>query len=405
MLSLDRRTFVKATAMATATAAAAGSARAYALPVLNEQTDGAPLKWQKAPCRFCGTGCHVMVGTENGRVVAVQGDQKAEVNKGLLCVKGYHVGLALYGKDRLTTPMLRRDGKMVPISWDEAIDIIATRIAADPASFSFYGSGQWTIPEGYAANKFVKAGLGTNLIDSNPRLCMASAVTGFLSTFGVEEPPGVYDDIEACDVAIMWGNNMAEMHPVLFSRLVDRRARGEKVTIIDMTTRRTRTSDLADDVLFFKPNGDLAIANGIAHHLVKSGNYDRDFVAKHCHFRKLGPAPDDKMPPPMLGVPMTFEEFAQSVEPYTPEHVEELSGVPADKIRMLGELFARQDIRINSFWCMGFNQHTRGTAINCIVHGIHLLSGHFGKPGDAATSLTGQPSACGTAREVGTLCH
>lgn len=401
-VTIDRREFLRQTALATATAAVAG--RAVALPVMGTQ-EGASLRWSKAPCRFCGTGCHVMVGTENGRIVAIQGDQKADVNKGLLCVKGYHVGLALYGKDRLTTPLLRRDGTLTPISWDEAIETIAQRIAANPTGFSFYGSGQWTIPEGYAANKLVKAGLGTNLIDANPRLCMASAVTGFLSTFGVDEPPGVYDDIDACDVAIMWGNNMAEMHPVLFSRLVDRRTRGETVTIIDMTTRRTRTSDLADHVLLFKPHGDLAIANGIAHLLIRSGAVDRKFVDQHCHFRQLGPRPDDKTPPDMYGVPMTFEEFARAVEPYTPEKVEELSGVPADKIRLLGELFARPDLRINSFWCMGFNQHTRGTAINCIVHGIHLLSGHFGKPGDAATSLTGQPSACGTAREVGTLCH
>lgn len=404
MLTVDRRAFLKASAMAAATAAASGASRAIALPVL-EPRDGAPLRWQKAPCRFCGTGCHVMVGTENGRVVAIQGDQKADVNRGLLCVKGYHVGLALYGRDRLTTPLLRRDGRMVPIAWDEAIDIIARRIMADPKRFSFYGSGQWTIPEGYAANKFVKAGLGTNLIDANPRLCMASAVTGFLSTYGVDEPPGVYDDLDACDVAIMWGNNMAEMHPVLFSRLVDRRTRGEKVTIIDMTTRRTRTSDLADHVLYFRPHGDLAIANGIAHLLIRSGTWDRAFVEKHCNFRQLGAAPDERTPPAMLGVPMTFDEYARAVESYTPEKVAELSGVSAADIRMLADLFGRRDIRINSLWCMGMNQHTRGTAINCLVHGIHLLSGHFGRPGDASTSLTGQPSACGTAREVGTLCH
>ncbi|MCA9287640.1 MAG: molybdopterin-dependent oxidoreductase, partial [Phycisphaerales bacterium] len=210
MIGATRREFLKSAAMAAATTAAAGTARAIPLPILDAQPQGQPLRWQKAPCRFCGTGCHVMVGTENGRVVAIQGDQRAEVNKGLLCVKGYHVGLAMYGADRLTEPLLRRDGRLVPISWDEAIDIVARRIADNPTGFSFYGSGQWTIPEGYAANKFVKAGLRTNLIDANPRLCMASAVTGFLSTFGVDEPPGVYDDLDECDVAIMWGNNMAE---------------------------------------------------------------------------------------------------------------------------------------------------------------------------------------------------
>ncbi|MFO0836538.1 MAG: molybdopterin-dependent oxidoreductase [Phycisphaerales bacterium] len=405
MLTLDRRAFVKSAAMTAATtAAAAGSAKALALPILT-QPEGSSLKWNKAPCRFCGTGCHVMVGTENGRVVAIQGDQKADVNKGLLCVKGYHVGLILYGKDRLTTPMLRKDGKLVPISWDEAIATIAKKIADSPKTFALYGSGQWTVGEGCAGNKLMKAGLGSNQIDGNPRLCMSSAVTGFLSTFGVDEPPGVYDDLDVCDVAITWGNNMAEMHPVLFSRLIDRRTRGEKVMLIDMTTRRTRTSDHADHVLLFKPHGDLAIANGIAHLLIKNGTYDKDFVQKFCNFRQLGPKPDEKSPPDMLGAPMTFEEYAKAVEPYTPEKVEELSGVPAEKIRLLGELFAKRELKINSLWCMGMNQHTRGTAINCLVHAIHLLSGHFGKPGDAATSLTGQPSACGTVREVGTLCH
>jgi nitrate reductase NapA len=296
-------------------------------------------------------------------------------------VKGYHVGLALYGKDRLTTPLLRKGGRMVPIGWEEAIDVVARRIMANPKGFSFHGSGQWTIPEGYAANKFVKAGLGTNLIDANPRLCMASAVTGFLSTFGVDEPPGVYDDLDACDVAIVWGNNMAEMHPVLFSRLVDRRTRGEKVVIIDLTTRRTRTSELADEVIFLKPHGDLAIANGIAHLLVRDGTWDKGFVEAHCNFRRLA-TPTDGSQPGMLGEAMTFEEFAKAVYEYTPERVEELSGVSAAKMRMLGELFGRRDIRINSLWCMGMNQHTRGTAVNCLVHGIHLPSGHFGRPGD-----------------------
>jgi hypothetical protein len=116
---------------------------------------------------------------------------------------------------------------------------------ARPKGFAFYGSGQWTIPEGYAANKFMKAGLGNNHIDGNARLCMASAVTGFLSTYGVDEPAGCYDDLDACDVLIMWGNNPAEMHPVLFSRVIDRRSRGERSLLIDIGTRRTRTTEHA----------------------------------------------------------------------------------------------------------------------------------------------------------------
>ncbi|HND28953.1 MAG TPA: molybdopterin-dependent oxidoreductase [Myxococcota bacterium] len=403
-MNADRRAFLRNTALAAASMAAArisGEAHAEGRTVAPDLREQAPdgLSWDKAPCRFCGTGCHVQVGVKDGKVVAIAGDVQAEVNKGLLCVKGYHVGLALYGKDRLTSPMLRKNGQLVPISWEEAIRTIADRITMDPKGFALYGSGQWTIPEGYAANKWMKGGLSNNHIDPNARLCMASAVTGFLAVNGVDEPAGCYDDLEAADVIVLWGNNPAEMHPVLFSRIVDRRLRGEKVLLIDIGTRRTRSTAQADHFLCFKPQTDLAIANGIAHLLLKNGTWDKTFVEKHCAFRA------DSEPADLFGKAITFEEYKAGLDIYTPEYVEKLSGVPAADIRMLGELFGRRDIRITSLWCMGMNQHTRGTAINTLVHGIHLLSGHFGRPGDAPTSLTGQPSACGTVREVGTLAH
>ena len=395
--AIRRRQFIKAAAMAAATSVVGWSD--YTLPVLaDEPVQG--VQWAKAPCRFCGTGCHVQVGVQGGKVVAVAGDRNAEVNKGLLCVKGYHVGSALYGKDRLTLPLLRYGDRYREISWEEAIRTIADRIEAAPDRFAFYGSGQWTIPEGYAAQKFMKGGLSNNHIDPNARLCMASAVTGFLATYGVDEPAGCYDDLDECDVLIMWGNNPAEMHPVLFSRVVDRRSRGEKVTLIDIGTRRTRTTEACQHYLEMKGHGDLAIANGIAHLLIKNGTYDHRFVESFCNFK----ASDDENPN-LHGKPVSFDDYKKFLEPYTPEHVEELSGVSADQIRMLGDLFGNPDLKITSLWCMGMNQHTRGTAVNTLVHGIHLLSGHFGTPGDAPTSLTGQPSACGTVREVGTLAH
>ncbi|HAV12828.1 MAG TPA: nitrate reductase [Opitutae bacterium] len=399
-MNMNRRHFLKSTALAAAVAAAQQRANGnYENTELDAALASDGVKWDKAPCRFCGTGCHVRVGVKDNKVVAIQGEQLAEVNKGLLCVKGYHVGGILYGKDRLKEPMLRKNGKLEKITWDEAIEVIAKRVYDKPSEFAIYGSGQWTIPEGYAAQKFIKGGLSNNHIDPNARLCMASAVTGYLSTHGVDEPAGCYDDLDACDVMIMWGNNPAEMHPVLFSRVIDRRTKGEEVKLIDIGTRRTRTTEYSDEYLEFRPQSDLAIANGIAHLLIKNGTYDKEFVSKFCNFRK------DTESPSLFGQASTFEEYSQLLEEYTPEHVEAISGVPADKIRMLGDLFGRRDIRITSLWCMGVNQHTRGTNMNRLLHGIHMLSGHFGKPGDAPTSLTGQPSACGTAREVGTLAH
>ena len=406
-MNLDRRSFIKAAAMSAATAAATRSVLAEPLsplvrnpaldPVLNP--DEGEITFHKAPCRFCGTGCHVKVGVRDDRIVSVTGDELAEVNKGLLCVKGYHVGEILYGRDRLTTPLLKKDGKQVPISWDEAIDVIAQRILKNPASFGFYGSGQWTVPEGYIANKFTKGGLSNNNVDPNARLCMASAVTGFLATYGVDEPASCYDDLDECDVVIMWGNNPAEMHPVLMSRIVDRNVRKKRVKIIDIGTRRTRTTDFSDHFLNFRPQTDLAILNGIAYLLVENGAVDKDFVDKHCNFRR------DTEVPSLFGEAQSYEEYVAALAPYTPEYVEELSGVSAEDIRMLAGMFGDPKLRIVSLWCMGVNQHTRGTAVNCLIHAIHLLSGHFGKPGDGPQSLTGQPSACGTAREVGCLAH
>jgi len=406
---MDRRKFLKIAALTTATAAA--NKLAYAQESAGLAPQGADIVtmgsdsvvWDKAPCRFCGTGCHLQVGVDKkkGKIVAIAGDRKAEVNKGLACVKGYHVGLILYGKDRLTTPMLKKGDTHVPISWDEALSIIAGRVMKDAAGFAFYGSGQWTIPEGYAAQKFMKGGLGCNHIDPNARLCMSSAVTGFESTYGVDEPAGSFTDLDKADVIICWGNNPAEMHPVLFSRVIDRRSRGEQVTLIDIGTRRTRTTDHADHYMEFTPQTDLAIANCIAQQLIANNTYDRDFVENYCNFRK----DNDPSKPTLKGDATSFEDYKKLVAPYTPDMVSKLSGVSVEHLKYLGKIFGDPKLKITSLWCMGMNQHTRGTDINRLVHGIHLLSGKFGVPGSAPTSLTGQPSACGTAREVGTLAH
>jgi nitrate reductase (cytochrome) len=386
MNKLKRREFLFQSARAAALAALSGSA----LPALAAD-DG--LTWQKAPCRFCGTGCGVIVGVKDGRVVAVQGDQQNAVNKGLLCAKGYNTGVMLYGKDRLTEPQIRKNGKLQSASWEEAIDTIARRILKDKTTFAIYGSGQWTIPEGYTAMKFLKGGLGSNHIDPNARLCMASAVVGFITTFGVDEPSGCYDDLDTCDTIICWGNNWAEMHPILFSRFIDRKSDGDKITMIDLGTRWTRTSLAADHYLEFVPQTDLAIANCICQQLLERGTYDKYFVEKHCRFK----AND--------GSDLSLDQFKDFLRDYDPETVAELSGVPVAQLRMLGDVFSDPDRKVVSLWCMGMNQHTRGTWINNLVYNVHLLAGKIGKAGSTPFSLTGQPSACGTCREVGTLAH
>ncbi|MBC8514876.1 molybdopterin-dependent oxidoreductase [bacterium] len=372
------------------------------------------VKWNKSTCRFCGVGCGVMVATKAGTVVAVAGDEKNPVNKGLLCVKGYHLPSILYGSDRLKKPLVRKNGELVETSWDEALSLVASKLSETlqtkgPRGVAFYGSGQWTIQEGYAASKFMRAGVKSNHLEANARLCMASAVVGFLLSFGKDEPMGPYDDIEKTDNYVLWGNNMAEMHPVLFSRMLERRKKASHVKIVDLSTRTTRTSQASDLHILFKPQSDLAIANGIANLLIEKNKIDKDFVSKHCNFsagkEDIGYGLEDKFAFKKESRKLSFEEYAAYVAEYTPQRVEEISGVSPKNLATLAEIYGDPNSGVVSFWCMGVNQHTRGTWMNNLINNLHLLTGKISKPGNNPFSLTGQPSACGTVREVGTLAH
>ena len=415
MSDMSRREFIKMAAMSSATATAVSLFPGIVFGEWSQgDADTSDVQWKKTPCRFCGVGCGLLVGIAEGRAVAVKGDPNSPVNKGLCCVKGYHSVQALYGKDRIKKAMVRKNGTLVETSIDEALDLVASKMKETIGkhgkdSVSIYGSGQWTIPDGYVASKFLKGGIGTNNLEANARLCMASAVTGFLTTFGLDEPMGCYEDIDYADVFILWGNNMAEMHPVLFSRLLDRRMKKKDVVIIDLATRTTRTSYAADKSIIFQPQTDLAIANAICHELIKNNWVNWDFVKKHVAFKEgktqIGYGLEDDFKFKDEAKDSTYDEYKQFLSEYTPEKVEKISGVSANDIRYLSALYGDPNRKVVSYWCMGMNQHTRGTWINNLVYNIHLLTGKISQPGNGPFSLTGQPSACGTVREVGTLTH
>ncbi|MDR1849439.1 MAG: nitrate reductase catalytic subunit NapA, partial [Zoogloeaceae bacterium] len=434
----NRRDFLKTQAVAAAAAATGMTLPAGALAQSGDKT----IRWDKIPCRFCGTGCSVLAGVQNGRLVATQGDPNSPVNRGLNCVKGYFLSKIMYGKDRLTRPLLRKtngkydkNGKFEPVSWKEAFDIMAEKWKAalkefGPTSIAMFGSGQWTIWEGYAASKLWKAGFRSNNLDPNARHCMASAVVGFMRTFGIDEPMGCYDDIEDADAFVLWGSNMAEMHPVLWSRVTDRRLSHKGCEVHVLSTFEHRSFELSDNGMIFKPQSDLAILNYIANYIIQNKKVNQAFIDKCVNFKKgvtdigygLRPAhaleakatqngypdPNNEGKPkgdPGASEPMTFEEFAKFVSTYTLDEAFRLSGVPKDRLKKLAELFADPKKKVVSFWTMGVNQHTRGTWVNNLIYNIHLLTGKISQPGCGPFSLTGQPSACGTAREVGTFAH
>jgi nitrate reductase NapA len=474
-MSLSRREFIKTTAAVAAATAVGMSVPEDILAVAEKAEIG--WKWDKSVCRFCGTGCGIMVATKDDRIVAVKGDPAAPVNMGLNCIKGYFNAKIIYGADRLTEPLMRvnskgefdKKGKFKPVTWKQAFDEMAKQFkkhyaALGPKGVAIFGSGQYTIMEGYAAAKLMKAGFRSNNLDPNARLCMASAVAAFMETFGIDEPAGNYDDMHHTDTVTLWGANMAEMHPVLWSKITNRKLADDKrVKVVNLTTFTNRCSNLADIEIVIKPNTDLAIQNYILREIVnRPGAIDWDFVNQNCVFATgfvdigYGLRPkidhpkykkaeldtaskeafkimtkDEAIAMGALGIKegdrmemkntakagahwaISFEDFKKGLEPYTLDFVAQLSKGNGDepidefkkKLQTLADLYAEKDRKVVSFWTMGFNQHVRGTWVNEQIYAIHLLLGKQSQPGNGAFSLTGQPSACGTAREVGTFSH
>ncbi len=477
-MSISRRDFLKSSAAAAAASAVGITVPSEVQAAAAKGEEG--WRWDKAACRFCGTGCGIMLATKNGKIVAVKGDPAAPVNRGLNCIKGYFNAKIMYGEDRLKTPLLRmndkgefdKHGQFKPVSWKRAFDEMEKHIRKalkekGPEGVAVFASGQYTIMEGYAAQKMMKAGFRSNAFDPNARHCMASAVVGFYQTFGIDEPSGCYDDIELTDTIVTWGSNMAEMHPILWSRCTDRKLSDpDRVKVVNIQTYTHRTCDLGDFNIIFSPNTDLALWNYIAREIVYNHPeaIDWDFVKKHIVFaagpvnigygmrrageksfkegkytakemetykKEMSKVVSAKEAPAlapygykegdvMKNTPGTlkhwkisFEEYKKSLEPFTLDYVAKIAkGDPNEslesfkkKLKDLAALYIEKDRKVVSFWTMGMNQHTRGTWVNTLSYNVHFLLNKQAKPGNGAYSLTGQPSACGTAREVGTFCH
>ena len=351
--------------------------------------------WHKAVCRFCGTGCGIQIGVREGRVVDVKGDEYAH-NKGRLCIKGILNREILYTPDRALHPMIRRNGELTPASWDEAMELVAKKFREvikrfGPDSVAFYGSGQLFTQESYTANKLFKAGIGTNNVDGNPRLCMASAAAGYSSVFGKDEPLGCYEDIEAGSCFFITGSNMAECHPVLWERVKDRRENHPDTHIIVVDPRQTRTAREADLHLAILPGTDVALYNAMIHEFIQFGYVDKDMVDNYLRFQAGGST-------------RSYEDFKRHVNRYTPERVARICGVAAKDIRGAAFRFASSSSTM-SFWTMGLNQQSQGTVANRLVMAMHLLTGQIGRPGATPFSLTGQPNAGGGVRDTGALAH
>lgn len=351
-------------------------------------------EWHKSVCRFCGTGCTIKVGMRDGKVVDIRGHEDGH-NKGVICVKGSMLR-ALPDIPRLTKPHIRSGGKLKEASWDEALGLVADRFMQirdqhGPDALAFYGSGQLYTEETYTANKLFKAGLRTNNVDGNPRLCMASAAAGYTQVYGKDEPPGAYEDIDHAECIFIIGANPFECHPPLFERVMRNRDSNPRTRVICVDPRRTATAEHSDYHLAPIPGTDLLLLNAMAQVIVEDGLADDAFIAEHVRFSDGTNTVD-------------FAAFRAFLQDYTPEKVEARLGITAGDIRRVAHLFARSTAT-TSLWTMGINQRTQGTYLNNMLNGLHLITGQFGRPGATPFSVTGQPNACGGVRDTGSLAH
>ncbi|TYB35651.1 MAG: molybdopterin-dependent oxidoreductase, partial [Flexistipes sinusarabici] len=390
-MNVSRRNFIKLSA-AAATAASVGINFPKNVKA-QENMD----RWVKGACRFCGTGCGVYVGVKNGKAVAIKGNPDAKTNFGFLCVKGFLAYKVMYHPDRLKYPMIRqKDGNFKRVNWDKALDHVADKFKYLQNKYgkdavAYYGSGQCMTEESYTFNKLWKGGFRSNMVEGNPRLCMASAVGGYVSTFSSDEPVGSYADIEKSKCIFLVGSNTSECHPIIFRRVMRHKLNNPDVKIIVCEPRKTNTAKIADLWLPVDPGTDLAVFHSMAREIIKNNWHNEDFVKNNARITDGKNTYD-------------FKKYADFVEQFTPEKVEKLTRCPAENIKKAAQWFANSGATY-TMWTMGLNQRIRGVWANNLIHNLHLITGNIAKLGADSFSLTGQPNACGGVRETGSLCH
>ena len=343
---------------------------------------GAPIM-VKTACPYCGVGCGVTGMVGEGRALSVAGDVTHPANLGRLCSKGTALGATVGLQGRLLEPTI--GGK--PASWNDATALVAKRFKDTiakhgPDSVAFYVSGQLLTEDYYVANKLMKGFIGSGNIDTNSRLCMASAVAAHKQAFGADLVPGCYEDLDLADLVVFSGHNAAWTHPVLFRRMEAAKARGQKHVVID--PRRTDTAEGADLHLAIAPQSDVRLWNGLLADLIRRGAIDRDYIANHVNG--------------FADVEAALAELDQS-----PAAVAADCGVSLDDLLIFYKLFAGNPKTVSLF-SMGANQSAQGTAKGLSILNAHLVTGRIGKPGACPFSITGQPNAMG-GRETGGMAN
>ena len=337
----------------------------------------------RSVCPYCGVGCGIVMTVEGQKVSRISGDKQHPSNFGRLCTKGLTAHLPLDAGGRMQHAFVRQQRRQDPgqTGMDHAIEQAATRLRGiidthGSDAVALYLSGQMSLEAQYLANKLAKGFIRTCHVESNSRLCMASASSGYKLSLGADGPPGSYQDFEHAEVFLVIGANMADCHPILFLRLLDRLKAGARLIVID--PRRNATADKADLFLQVRPGSDLALLNGLLHLLHQNGHTDADFIDRHTE---------------------GWEAMPEFLADYTPARVAELTGLAEADIRQAAAWIGESKDWM-SCWTMGLNQSIHGTWHSNALCNLHLATGAICRPGSGPFSLTGQPNAMG-GREMG----
>jgi anaerobic selenocysteine-containing dehydrogenase len=336
-------------------------------------------RWVNSTCGYCSVGCGMQLGVKDSRVVSVRGNPDHPVNAGKLCPKGLAEHYAIEAEGRAKFPLLRKNGRLARVSWDEATGAMVERFLAvqekyGRESLGVISTGQLVTEEFYALGKLIQLGFGTRNYDGNTTLCMSTAVAGYKRSFGSDGPPGAYEDLEQADLILLIGANVAENHPILCTRLEVNKSK----TLIVVDPRVTKTAMMADIYLPVKPRSDLALINAMLRIVIDEDLYDKDFVSKHTS---------------------GFSELRASLAPYTTEYAAQITGLEPGLIRKTALLYAKAKAAFIG-WTMGVNHSTKGTETVNAINNLALLTGNIGRAGASPFSITGQCNAMGT-REAG----
>ena len=344
-----------------------------------------PDKWVRSTCGYCGVGCGLYIGVKDDKPVYVKGDPKHPVNIGTLCPKGLSEHEMVHSSNRVTTPMIRKNGKLEAVEWDEAFKHTSDKFKEVQAKYGkkaigVISTGQFLTEDFYTLGKFVQLGLQTNHYCGNTTLCMASAVMGYKQSFGSDGPPASYEDFSHADVIMLIGANIADNHPILKLHIAkNKKITGKKPTIIVVDPRHSKTANMADIFVPLKPRSDLAFINGLCYIIFEQGWEDEQFIKK----RTSG-----------------YREFKKHImEKYPPQEVANITGIDVKTLYEIARLYAGADKALSA-WTMGVNQSSIGTDTVSAINNLALITGNIGKEGAAPFSITGQCNAMGT-REFG----